>query len=116
MDPAVCVYKWTAGFPDYERYGMISQMRRSAASVPNNIAEGWGKGTTRLFLRPLRDARGSLAELETQIELAARVLDRQASVEILDLRARSAQLVQALMNSPEAKLQEDEGERGGRDA
>nr|WP_184254497.1 four helix bundle protein [Granulicella mallensis] len=70
MTLAKKVYTLTAVFPDSERYGLISQMRRAAVSVPSNIAEGHGRLTDRSFRLFLAQARGSLFELETQLELA----------------------------------------------
>ena len=70
MHPVTRVYQLTATFPDSERYGLISQMRRTAVSVPSNIAEGHGRLTDRSFRLFLAQARGPLFELETQLELA----------------------------------------------
>jgi four helix bundle protein len=56
------VYKLTAGFPGTEKYGIVSQLRRSSSSVPANIAEGFGRATTRELLRCLQIARGELEE------------------------------------------------------
>ncbi len=64
------VYKATADFPPEERYGLTSQMRGSAVSVPSNIAEGQGRSTPGEFRQFLGQARGSLYELETQIVIA----------------------------------------------
>ena len=64
------VYQLTAGFPVEERYGLASQMRRAAVSVPSNIAEGQARHGTREFLQFLSHASGSLAELETQALLS----------------------------------------------
>jgi four helix bundle protein len=63
-------YAMSEGFPSAERYGLSSQMRRSAVSVASNIAEGSSRGTKREFIQFLNIARGSLAELETQITIA----------------------------------------------
>ena len=64
------VYVASKDFPKEEAYGLTSQVRRAAVSVPSNIAEGKGRGTKKDFCHFLMQARGSLYELETQIELA----------------------------------------------
>ncbi len=64
------VYKLTASFPHEERYGLTSQIRRSAVSVPSNIAEGCGRGSDADFARFLQIAMGSASELEYQVLLA----------------------------------------------
>lgn len=63
-------YLLTAAFPAGERFGLVSQMNRSAVSIPSNIAEGYGRATTQDYLHFLRIARGSAYELETQLVLA----------------------------------------------
>ena len=64
------IYRMTKPFPADERYGLISQMRRVAASVPSNIAEGQARRTTGEFIQFLSQAEGSIAELDTQLILA----------------------------------------------
>ena len=67
---ALAVYRSTAGFPDHERYGVTTQLRRAACSVPANIAEGCGKGTDNELRRYIRISLGSAAELEYHLLLA----------------------------------------------
>lgn len=67
------VYRLTARFPAAERYGLSSQARRAAVSVPSNIAEGHTRESTRQYLQSLSVSQASLAELQTQIELATRL-------------------------------------------
>jgi four helix bundle protein len=64
------LYKLTARFPGAERFGLTSQIRMAAVSVPANIAEGWGRGSTREYVQFLMIARGSLTELETHLIIA----------------------------------------------
>lgn len=64
------IYRATEKFPKDEIYGLTAQMRRAAVSVPSNIAEGHGRNSRREFRQFIGQARGSLTELETQIEIA----------------------------------------------
>lgn len=73
MDLALAVYKLTNAFPKQEMYGITAQLRRSAVSIPSNIAEGHSRNSTADFIRFLNIANGSLSELETQLELAYRL-------------------------------------------
>jgi|SRR4249920_2631238 four helix bundle protein len=73
MDVAVACYRVTAKFPREEIYSLTAQIRRAAASVAANIAEGYGRETTASFIQFLRIAQGSLKELETHLLLASRV-------------------------------------------
>ena|ERR1035437_9096254 len=65
------IYDYTKSFPKDEQYGLTSQIRRCAVSIPSNIAEGYGRYQTQDYIRFLQIARGSLFELETQVEIAA---------------------------------------------
>jgi four helix bundle protein len=73
MDLTVAVYRITQAFPREEAFGLTSQMRRSAVSIPSNIAEGKGRLGTREFRQFLSVARGSNCELQTQLEIARRL-------------------------------------------
>ena len=73
MDLVIEVYELTKSFPEDERFGLISQIRRSALSIPSNIAEGAGRGGAKDFRRFLSIAKGSSSELETQLEISFRL-------------------------------------------
>jgi len=73
IDLALLTYELTGSFPREELYGLTSQMRRCAVSVPSNVAEGHGRLTRGEFRNHLSNARGSLNELETQCEIAFRL-------------------------------------------
>ena len=95
------IYKATSTFPREEMFGLTSQMRRSAVSVPSNIAEGQGRATKGEFIQFLATARGSLFELKTQFHIAGALgfLTPQRT-EDLTLRADSiGQLLNGLLRS-----------------
>ncbi|OJW75120.1 MAG: four helix bundle protein [Thiobacillus sp. 65-1402] len=73
MNLTEAVYAVTRTFPQIELYALANQLQRAAVSIPSNIAEGHARNTTRDYLRFVSIAMGSLAEVETQIELAARL-------------------------------------------
>src|ERR1035438_2853667 len=73
LDLAEAVYQCTSSFHKCELFGLTAQMRRAAVSIPSNIAEGRARTSTKEFLQFLSIALGSLAELETQFELAVRL-------------------------------------------
>ena len=70
MDLVVKVYEITRGFPKSEQFGLASQLQRSAVSIPSNIAEGSGRGTRKDFAHFLDQARGSLFEVISQLEIS----------------------------------------------
>lgn len=73
MDLGIEVYRLTKTLPESERFGLVSQLRRASVSIPSNIAEGYGRGTTADYIRFLRASRGSLYEIDTQLLLAVRL-------------------------------------------
>lgn len=73
IDLVVAIYKDTDDFPKEERYGLTSQIRRSAISIPANIAEGAGRDSNKEFVHFLSNAQGSASELETELIIAKRL-------------------------------------------
>ena len=98
MELAVEAYKLSSLLPRSERFELASQIRRSAVSVPSNIAEGYGRRTTAEYLRFLGIANGSLKELETQAILVERLslLASPANQLVLALCTRMGQMLTAL--------------------
>ncbi|MFN0132009.1 MAG: four helix bundle protein [Phycisphaerales bacterium] len=107
MDLVREVYQQTRSMPDDERFGLTTQLRRAAVSVPSNIAEGYARGTTADYLRCLRIARGSLAEVQTQVEIAQQLQMLNVSDTLTDRLAVADRVLQALIRSLETKLRTD---------
>lgn len=101
MDLVELVYPATRQFPKEELYGLTSQVRRSAVSIPSNIAEGQARKSTAEFLNFLSIANGSRAEMETQILLAQRLkyVTNDTAQQILNLSEEVNRLLNGLMNS-----------------
>lgn len=70
MEYVTDIYATTKKFPDEEKFGLVSQLRRSAVSIPSNISEGYGRNSSNEFARFLNIAMGSLFEVQTQIGIA----------------------------------------------
>ena len=73
MELVLGIYRYTSGFPDVERYGLVAQLRRAAVSIPANVAEGSGRFTSREFAQFVSIARGSAVEIETLLLLTERL-------------------------------------------
>jgi four helix bundle protein len=104
MELARAVYGETARMPESERFGLTSQMRRCSVSIPSNIAEGYARQSTGDYLKFLRTARGSLAELSTQYELATSLELIQHDAQLHDLMIETDRVLQALIRSLEARM------------
>ena len=100
----LAVYQATATFPQAELYGLTSQMRRSASSIPTNIAEGCGRGSDDDFRRFLQIAMGSASELEYQILLARDLgyldatISENLSSAVIEVKRMLASLITKLKN------------------
>ena len=101
MDLVTEVYRLTEQFPKSELYGLTSQIRRAAASVPANIAEGQGRRLPGEFLQFLGNARGSLLELDTHLEIAVRLgmLSGEHHSDLLQQLIEVRKLLNGLMRS-----------------
>jgi four helix bundle protein len=86
IDLAVDIYASTAEFPSEEKYGLTSQIRRSAVSIPSNISEGAGRNSSKEFVQFLSIAHGSSYELQTQLIISNRLklISDEASENLLD--------------------------------
>jgi four helix bundle protein len=99
------IYQLTQTFPDAERFGLVSQMRRAAVSIPSDIAEGKARHTRKEFIQFLSHSEGSVAELETQVILGVELgyctlADRQ---EITNLTTELSKMLDSLRRRLEAK-------------
>jgi len=100
MDLVEMVYQVTKSFPKEELYGLTNQIRRAVVSIPSNIAEGHARHSTAEYRNFLSIARGSLAEVETQLLIAERLkyIEQQQLTEILSVQTEVNKMVNALIN------------------
>lgn len=112
MSLAKAVYQLTKGFPDDERFGLTSQLRRAAVSIPSNIAEGQGRLTQGEFKQFLGTARGSVFEVETQLLLASEFnyIDPAVLLSALELSGEISRMLNGLIKSLETRV--DSGRSG----
>jgi four helix bundle protein len=105
LDVAETLYRMTSRWPKHEQYGLVSQVRRAAVSVPANIAEGAGRRTPGEFMHFVGIARGSLAELETLLIVARRLdyLDEPTYRAILDDLLELGRMATGLLRSLEQR-------------
>lgn len=101
MDLTVETYHFSDSFPKSELYGLTSQLRRAAVSVPSNIAEGYGRGSRKEYVQFLCISQGSLKELETQVILSQRLNygSKTAVDGLLELSAEVGRMLGALIRS-----------------
>jgi four helix bundle protein len=106
MDLVVVAYQRSKQLPKDELYGLTSQMRRAATSIPANIAEGQGRRFTKEFLHFLGVARGSLLELETHVLVSHRLgfLNDSEVNECLGVAAEVSKMLSGLMRSLESRM------------
>jgi four helix bundle protein len=106
MDMTSLVYLVTAELPNDERFGLISQARRAAVSVPANLAEGHRRSSTKDYLRFVSIAAGSLAELETLIDLSIRLYSLQSTSleELVSCADEVGRMIRGLQQRLEQRL------------
>jgi four helix bundle protein len=102
---AVMVYRETARFPREELYGLTAQVRKSAASVPSNIAEGAARNSTRELVQFLGYASGSRAETDSHLEIASQLGFVRSDSEVIKQLERVGQLLTALRKSLKSCLE-----------
>jgi four helix bundle protein len=106
VELAVQIYAATESMPQSEQFGLTNQIRRAAVSVASNIAEGHARQSRPDYLRFLRMARGSLAELSTQLEIAYRARLLGPDQQLSDLAGETGRVLQGLIKSLEHKRHE----------
>jgi four helix bundle protein len=106
MDLVTAIYRATAGFPKDELFGLTSQLRRAAVSIHSNIAEGQGRLSENEFRHFLGRARGSLMEVETQVQIAENLgyLQKEQTTTLLQSCAEVCRILNGLLASVSKQL------------
>ncbi len=106
MDLVVAIYRVTQSFPRTETYGLSNQMQRAAVSVPSNVAEGHGLKQTQAYIRHIAIASGSLAELETQLEISVRLgyISSQEATEVIEQTHEVGRMLTGLRRSLQTRI------------
>ena len=104
MDFVELIYKITGEFPENEKFGLTSQLRRASISIPSNLAEGAGRKSTKEFIQFLYIALGSSSEIETQLEIAMRLGYMKNQTNTFDLLTDIRKLIQGLIRSLKKKV------------
>jgi four helix bundle protein len=100
------IYTLTKSFPQEEKFGIVSQLNRASVSIPSNIAEGWGRESSKNYLQFLRISRGSLMETETLLEISKNlnyINEREFKV-ISDNIEEVSKILQGLIKSIQQKI------------
>lgn len=107
MNLAEDCYRLTKQFPREELFGLTSQIRRAASSVPANIAEGYGRESTNAYINQLRIAQGSLKEVETHLLLSQRVGIAKAEVidSLLSRSESTGKMLRGLIRSVQGSIE-----------
>src|SRR3954468_5542287 len=95
---AKAIYQLTSRFPSEEKFGLVSQMRRAAVSIPSNVAEGQARHTTGEFIQFISHAEGSTAELDTQLVVAVDLAfcDRESALPVYEALDEIRRMLNAL--------------------
>jgi len=111
MELVASIYDASDGFPSHEQFGLVSQLRRAAVSVPSDIAEGKAHYSNRDFVRFLRHSLGPLAEIETQVLTAQqrKYLDSEKVTKLVQKIDELGRILSGLINSLQSKAAQDSG-------
>ena len=100
------IYALTRTFPADEKFGLTSQLNRAAVSVPSNIAEGWGRETSKNFIQFLRNSRGSIKEIQTQLIIAKNLgyITSEKFEAVTGMSEEAGKIIHGLIKSIERKI------------